>query len=206
MENEQQIYRHDHGDGVVHTHELEPDHTHEHEHTHSHEGDHIHHHDHAQTKAVINRLARAIGHLESVKRMVEEGRDCTEVLVQLAAVRSALNSTAKIILKDHIEHCIVQRRGAALLFFALLNVFLGKIIQHAKAHLPRLRDGEPGDADAVKARGQAGLGVEARILRRLALLVLFAHEKHLPVQAVCPQGGAFMRDTFQAPFRKGRYH
>ena len=106
MENEQQIYRHDHGDGVVHTHELEPDHTHEHEHTHSHEGDHIHHHDHAQTKAVINRLARAIGHLESVKRMVEEERDCTEVLVQLAAVRSALNSTAKIILKDHIEHCI----------------------------------------------------------------------------------------------------
>ena len=55
---------------------------------------------------MVNRLARAIGHLESVKHMVEEGRDCTEVLVQLAAVRSALNSTAKIILKDHIEHCI----------------------------------------------------------------------------------------------------
>jgi DNA-binding FrmR family transcriptional regulator len=54
---------------------------------------------------VVNRLARAIGHLESVKRMVEDGRDCTEVLVQLAAVRSALNNTAKIILKDHIEHC-----------------------------------------------------------------------------------------------------
>ena len=104
MENEQHIYRHDHGDGVVHMHELEPEHTHEH--THSHEGTHIHHHDHAQTRAVINRLARAIGHLESVKRMVEEGRDCTEVLVQLAAVRSALNNTAKIILKDHIEHCI----------------------------------------------------------------------------------------------------
>ena len=111
MENEQHIYRHDHGDGVVHTHELEPEHTHEH--THSHEGDHIHHHDHAQTKAVINRLARAIGHLESVKRMVEEGRDCTEVLVQLAAVRSALNSTAKIILKDHIEHCISGAEGDA---------------------------------------------------------------------------------------------
>ena len=54
----------------------------------------------------MNRLARAIGHLESVKRMVEEGRDCTDVLIQLAAVRSALNNTAKIILKDHIEHCI----------------------------------------------------------------------------------------------------
>ena len=106
MENEQQIYYHDHGDGHVHAHELEPEHTYSHEHTHSHEGEHIHHHDHKQTKAVVNRLARAIGHLESVKHMVEEGRDCTEVLVQLAAVRSALNSTAKIILKDHIEHCI----------------------------------------------------------------------------------------------------
>ena len=106
MENEQQIYYHDHGDGHVHAHELEPEHEHNHTHTHSHEGEHIHHHDHKQTKAVINRLARAIGHLESVKHMVEDGRDCTEVLVQLAAVRSALNSTAKIILKDHIEHCI----------------------------------------------------------------------------------------------------
>lgn len=106
MENEQQLYYHDHGDGYVHAHELEPEHAHSHEHTHSHEGEHIHHHDHKQTKAVVNRLARAIGHLESVKHMVEDGRDCTEVLVQLAAVRSALNSTAKIILKDHIEHCI----------------------------------------------------------------------------------------------------
>ena len=106
MENDQQIYYHDHGDGHVHAHELEPEHEHSHTHTHSHEGEHIHHHDHKQTKAVVNRLSRAIGHLESVKHMVEDGRDCTEVLVQLAAVRSALNSTAKIILKDHIEHCI----------------------------------------------------------------------------------------------------
>ena len=67
---------------------------------------HPHGHAHTQTKAVINRLARAIGHLESVKNMVESGRDCTEVLVQLAAVRSALSSTAKVILKDHLEHCI----------------------------------------------------------------------------------------------------
>ena len=78
---------------------------------HSHDGTHMHSHgqhshSHTQTKAVINRLSRAIGHLESVKRMVESGRDCTDVLVQLAAVRSALNSTAKVILKDHLEHCI----------------------------------------------------------------------------------------------------
>ena len=105
MENEHQVYFHDHGDGHVHAHELEPEHVQGHDHTHPHT------HDHTQTKAVVNRLARAIGHLESVKRMVEDGRDCTEVLVQLAAVRSALNNTAKIILKDHIEHCISGAEG-----------------------------------------------------------------------------------------------
>ncbi|HIY00711.1 MAG TPA: metal-sensing transcriptional repressor [Candidatus Blautia faecipullorum] len=75
--------------------------------THSHEG-HGHHHSHAQTKAVLNRLSRAIGHLESIKRMVEDGRDCSEVLIQLSAVKSAINNTGKIILQDHIEHCIVD--------------------------------------------------------------------------------------------------
>ena len=75
---------------------------------HCHIGETPHVHSHTQTKAVVNRLARAIGHLESVKKMVEEGRDCSEVLVQLAAVRSALNSTGRTILKDHLQHCIVD--------------------------------------------------------------------------------------------------
>lgn len=69
---------------------------------------HGHVHSHAQTKAVLNRLSRAIGHLESIKRMVEDGRDCSEVLIQLSAVKSAINNTGKIILQDHIEHCIVD--------------------------------------------------------------------------------------------------
>lgn len=76
-----------------------------HGHTH---GTHGHTHSHAQTKAVLNRLSRAIGHLESIRRMVEDGRDCTEVLIQLSAVKSAINNTGKIILQDHIEHCIVD--------------------------------------------------------------------------------------------------
>jgi len=65
-------------------------------------------HKHENTKAVVNRLSRAIGHLEAVKKMVEEGRDCSEVLIQLAAVRSAINNTGKLILKDHINHCVVH--------------------------------------------------------------------------------------------------
>ena len=75
----------------------------EHMHFHSHGMNHGHGHIHENQKAVVNRLARAIGHLEKVKRMVEEGCDCTEVLVQLAAVRSALDNTGKVILKDHMR-------------------------------------------------------------------------------------------------------
>ena len=80
MEHQHDEYWHSHGDGPMHS----------------------HHH------TIVHRLARAIGHLESVKRMVEDNRDCTEVLVQLAAVRSALNSTAKVILKEHMEHCMAD--------------------------------------------------------------------------------------------------
>ncbi|MGB4985543.1 MAG: metal-sensing transcriptional repressor [Erysipelotrichaceae bacterium] len=67
-----------------------------------------HTHSHAKTKAVLNRLSRASGHLDSVKRMIEDGKDCSEVLIQLSAVIAALNSTSKVILKDHMEHCLVD--------------------------------------------------------------------------------------------------
>ena len=90
----------------IHTHE----HHHDEEHTymHAHGLSHSHGHVHENQKAVVNRLARAIGHLDKVKRMVEEGYDCSEVLVQLAAVRSALDNTGKVILKDHMRHCMVD--------------------------------------------------------------------------------------------------
>jgi len=65
-------------------------------------------HKHENTKAVINRFSRAIGHLESVKKMVEDGRDCSEVLIQISAVKSAVNNIGKIILQDHINHCVVD--------------------------------------------------------------------------------------------------
>lgn len=69
---------------------------------------HTHTHGHEHTKAVLNRLSRAIGHLESIKKMVENGRDCSEVLIQLSAVKAAINNTGKVILQDHIQHCLVD--------------------------------------------------------------------------------------------------
>ena len=85
---------------------------HDHAYCHAHGIAHSHGHVHENQKAVLNRLSRAFGHLEKVKRMVEEGQDCSQVLVQLAAVRSALDSTGKVILKDHLRHCIVDAVAA----------------------------------------------------------------------------------------------
>lgn len=69
---------------------------------------HRHHHSEEHKREVSNRLARAIGHLQKVKQMVEDDEDCSDVLIQLAAVKSAINNTGKVILKEHMEHCIVH--------------------------------------------------------------------------------------------------
>lgn len=83
-------------------------HTNIHEHSHDYMHEHNIPHVHENKKAVINRISKAIGHLESIKKMVEDDRDCSEVLIQLSAVKSAINNTGKVILKDHLEHCIVS--------------------------------------------------------------------------------------------------
>ena len=124
IEEEVHLHTHTHANGEVHTHEHTHEHEHSHDHEHIHEHGHSHDHEHTHehghshghghvhshehTKAVLNRMSRAIGHMEAIKRMIEEGRDCSEVLIQLAAVKSAINNTGKVILQDHIEHCIVD--------------------------------------------------------------------------------------------------
>ena len=60
------------------------------------------------TKAVLNRMSRAIGHMSAVKKMIEDGRDCSDVLIQLSAIKSEITGVSKVILKDHIDHCIVD--------------------------------------------------------------------------------------------------
>lgn len=105
-----------------HTHEgHEHEHSHgEHDHVyeHSHEGhaheEHEHVHDHGhfhspeEKKKQINRLSRAIGHLNHVKLMIENDDDCADVLMQLSAVNSALKNLGKEIINEHMTHCIIH--------------------------------------------------------------------------------------------------
>lgn len=65
-------------------------------------------HNHKQTKNIINRLSRIEGHVRGVKQMAIEGRDCPDLLLQIAAIRKALDNTAKLIFTDHMENCLVD--------------------------------------------------------------------------------------------------
>jgi len=64
--------------------------------------------EHKNTKNVLNRLARVEGHIRGIMRMIEEGKSCDEVLLQLSAVQAAISKTSKIVLEDHFDHCILE--------------------------------------------------------------------------------------------------
>jgi DNA-binding FrmR family transcriptional regulator len=59
-------------------------------------------------KQLRERMVRALGHLNSVIRMVDDERYCIDVLNQLKAVQSALDKTAQLMLKQHLETCVVE--------------------------------------------------------------------------------------------------
>jgi DNA-binding FrmR family transcriptional regulator len=78
---------------------------HPHSHIHSHHG---HIHSEESQKKIINRLSRIEGHVRGIKNMISEGRDCPEVLIQVAAIRGALDRVARLILDEHLSECITR--------------------------------------------------------------------------------------------------
>ena len=83
-----------------------------HDHNHSHSHDHNHSHDPQSQKRIINRLSRIEGHIRGIKAMVEEDRPCPEVLIQVAAVRGALDKVARLILDEHLTECVARAANA----------------------------------------------------------------------------------------------
>jgi DNA-binding FrmR family transcriptional regulator len=67
---------------------------------------HPHVHSEESLKRIINRLSRVEGHIRGIKTMVQESRPCPDVLVQIAAVRGALDRVARIILDEHLSECV----------------------------------------------------------------------------------------------------
>lgn len=69
---------------------------------------HKHVHDPDSLQRILNRLARIEGHIRGVKGMIQDSRPCPEVLVQIAAVRGALDRVARIILDEHLSECVTR--------------------------------------------------------------------------------------------------
>jgi CsoR family transcriptional regulator, copper-sensing transcriptional repressor len=79
--------------------------------SHSHTGEtggmpHVHSED--SLRQIINRLSRIEGHIRGIKTMVAQSRPCPEVLIQIAAVRGAVDRVARIILDEHLSECVTR--------------------------------------------------------------------------------------------------
>jgi len=66
---------------------------------------------HHHQDAVSKRLKRADGHLRSILQMMEDGRSCLELAQQLHAVEKAISQAKKVLIQDHIDHCLESAIG-----------------------------------------------------------------------------------------------
>jgi CsoR family transcriptional regulator, copper-sensing transcriptional repressor len=73
-----------------------------------HDAAHAHVHSEESIRKVVNRLSRIEGHVRGIKAMVESDRPCPDVLVQVAAVRGALDRVARLILDEHLSQCVAR--------------------------------------------------------------------------------------------------
>lgn len=86
---------------------------------------------HEHIEEVVARLSRIEGHIRGIKRMLEEGQPCDQVLLQMGAVRAALNKATKLLLEDHFDHCVMEKNKDESLekelkeFRKVLEGFLG---------------------------------------------------------------------------------
>jgi CsoR family transcriptional regulator, copper-sensing transcriptional repressor len=117
-----------------------------HTHPDTHAGqEHSHGHVHTESsrRQIVNRLSRIEGHIRGIKTMVQENTDCPEVLIQIAAVRGALDRVSRIILDEHLTQCIAR---------AAQEGNIEAEIQELKAALDRFLPGEKPAKHKVKLK------------------------------------------------------
>ena len=69
-------------------------------------------HLHTAHPDVVKRLKRANGHLQNVIAMMEGGRACIDIAQQLHAVERAISAAKKLVIHDHLDHCLEEVAGA----------------------------------------------------------------------------------------------
>lgn len=63
--------------------------------------------------SVILRLRKVEGQIKGIQKMVEEGKYCGDILIQISAARSALNNVSGIILENYLKNCISQEQSTS---------------------------------------------------------------------------------------------
>ena len=63
---------------------------------------------HKARKQILNRLSRIEGHIRGISKMVENDRDCSDILLQITATQAAIKKVAKLVLEDHIDTCVLE--------------------------------------------------------------------------------------------------
>ncbi|MDO9713672.1 metal-sensing transcriptional repressor [Paracraurococcus lichenis] len=69
-------------------------------------------HRHTSHPEVVKRLKRAAGHLQGVVEMIEAGRPCLDIAQQLHAVEAAIANAKRMLIHDHLDHCLDDAVGA----------------------------------------------------------------------------------------------
>ncbi len=72
----------------------------------------------------LKRLARAGGQVAGISRMIDDGRHCTDVLQQIAAVQKALDAVGNLVLRNYLERCVTTaiEGGDPLIYDELMTV------------------------------------------------------------------------------------
>jgi DNA-binding FrmR family transcriptional regulator len=64
--------------------------------------------DHETKQGALGRLRRIEGQIQGVRRMVEEGKDCADIMLQISAIQGALEQVSKLLMARHIETCVID--------------------------------------------------------------------------------------------------
>jgi len=82
----------------------------------------------------LNRLKRIEGQVRGLQRMVGEGRYCADIMVQIASVHEALRAVGKLVMRNHLEHCITHaiRSGDPVAAEKAYDEVLDLMYRHAR--------------------------------------------------------------------------
>lgn len=93
--------------------------------------------EHGYDKAALRtRLHRIEGQVRGIERMVDDDRYCIDILTQIGAVKTALESLGMAVLDDHVNHCVRQAfaSGDAALAQERSDELLAAVARFAKTH------------------------------------------------------------------------